>query len=86
VLHSLDMERAIAEAKRRHVTIYSFFAPSVRLSRHNPLLASWGQSSLNRISEETGGKAFFQGTTDFVTFDPYFRRLTRELNGLESVN
>jgi hypothetical protein len=84
VLHSLDMDRAIAEAKRRQVAIYSFFAPSVRFSHRNALLASWGQSSLNRISDETGGKAFFQGTTDFVTFDPYFRRLTRELNRLEA--
>ncbi len=29
---------------------------------------------------KTGGKAIFQGTTGFVTFDSYFMRLTRELN------
>ena len=85
VLHSIDMERAIAEAKRRDVSVFSFYAPSVGLTRRNPLAASWGQSSLNRISHETGGKAFFQGTTDFVTFNPYFERLTRALNQLESV-
>ena len=85
VLNSIDMERAIAEAKRRDVSVFSFYAPSVGLTRRNPLAASWGQSSLNRISHETGGKAFFQGTTDFVTFNPYFERLTRALNQLESV-
>ena len=84
VLHSIDLERAIAEAKRRDVSIFSFFAPSVGLTRRNSLAASWGQSSLNRISHETGGKAFCQGTTDFVTFNPYFERLTRALNQLES--
>jgi hypothetical protein len=83
VLHSVDMERAISEAKRRDVVIYSFYAPSVGLTRRNFLAASYGQSSLNRISHETGGKAFFQGTTDFVTFDPYFKQLTRALNRLE---
>lgn len=84
VLHSIDMDRAIAEAKRRDVLIYSFYAPSVGFIRRNRLAASFGQSSLNRISHETGGKAFFQGTTDFVTFSSYFKRLTRTLNRLES--
>jgi len=85
VLNSIDMERAIAEAKRRDVSVFSFYAPSVGLTRQNLLAASWGQSSLNRISHETGGKAFFQGTTDFVTFNPYFEQLTRALNQLEPV-
>lgn len=84
VLNSVDMERAIAEAKRRDVSIYSFYAPSVGLTRRNFLAASWGQSSLNRISHETGGKAFFQGINDFVTFNPYFERLIRALNRMES--
>lgn len=82
-LHSLDLDRAISEAKRRDVAIYSFYAPSVGLTRRNALAASYGQGALNRISTETGGKAFFQGTTDFVTFNPYFKRLTQELNQLE---
>jgi hypothetical protein len=80
VLHSIDLDRAIAEAKRRRVRIYSFYAPSVGLTRRSTLAASYGQSSLNRVSNETGGKAFFQGTTDFVTFDAYFKRLIKSLN------
>lgn len=84
VLNSIDMNRAIKEAKRRDVSIYSFYAPSVGVTRRNFLAASWGQSSLNRISDETGGKAFFQGTNDFVTFNSYFERLTRALNQKES--
>ncbi len=83
VLHSIDLERAIKEAKRRDVLIYSFYAPSVGLTRRSLLAASYGQSSLNRISNETGGKAFFQGTTDFVTFSPYFKGLTQSLNRQE---
>ena len=68
------------EANRRSVAIYSFYAPSVGLTSHSHLAASFGQSSLNRVSHDTGGKAFFQGTTGFVTFDSYFSRLTQELN------
>src|SRR6266850_3668836 len=78
--HTLDIDRTINEAKRRDVAIYSFYAPSVGFTSRSRLAASYGQSSLNRVSEETGGRAFFQGTTGFVTFDSYFNRLRRELN------
>ena len=78
--HTLDIDRTIIQANRRNVAIFSFYAPSVGLTSHSYLASSYGQSSLNRVSNQTGGKAFFQGTTGFVTFDSYFSRLTRELN------
>ena len=78
--HTLDIDRTISEANRRNVAIYSFYAPSVGLTSRSYLAASYGQSSLNRVSHDTGGKAFFQGTTGFVTFDSYFTRLREELN------
>ena len=78
--HTLDIDRTIKDANRRHVSIFSFYAPSVGFTSHNRLAASYGQSSLNRVSNETGGRAFFQGTTGFVTFDPYFARLRETLN------
>ena len=78
--HTLDIDRTISEANRRNVAVYSFYAPSVGLTSRSFLAASYGQSSLNRVSHETGGRAFFQGTTGFVTFDSYFKRLREELN------
>ena len=78
--HTLDIERAISEANKRNVAVFSFYAPSVGLTSRSRLAASYGQSSLNRISDETGGRAFFQGTTGFVTFDSYFDRLRETLN------
>ena len=78
--HTLDIDRTISEANRRDISIYSFYAPTVGLTSHNSLAASYGQSSLNRVAHDTGGKAFFQGTSGFVTFDSYFDRLRRELN------
>lgn len=77
---SIDLHRAINEAQRRNVTIYSFYAPSVGLTSRNRVLAGYGQSALNRLSNETGGRAFFQGTSGFVTFDAYFERLSVALN------
>jgi len=78
--HTLDINRAISEANKRRVAVFSFYAPSVGLTSHSRLAASYGQSSLNRVSNETGGRAFFQGTTGFVTFDSYFTRLRETLN------
>lgn len=78
--HTLDLDRTIAEANKRGVAIFSFYAPSVGLTSRSRLAASYGQSSLNRLGLETGGRAFFQGTTGFVTFDSHFARLRETLN------
>ena len=78
--HTLDIDRTIKEANRRNVSIYSFYAPSVGLTSRSRLAASYGQSSLNRVSDETNGRAFFQGISGFVTFDSYFKHLRDELN------
>lgn len=75
-----DLLRAIEQANKRNVAVFAFYAPSVGLTSRSGIAASYGQSSLNRLANETGGKAFFQGTTGFVSFDPYFRRLREALN------
>lgn len=79
ILSSTDLERSIKRANEKGVAVYSFFAPSVSLSSRNSYFASLGQSSLVKLTDKTGGKAFFQGTTSFVTFDSYFDRLRREI-------
>jgi hypothetical protein len=78
--HTTDLERAIKHANERNVAVYAFYAPSVGLTSRSQLAASYGQNSLNRLADDTGGKAFFQGTTGFVTFDSYFKNLKRTLN------
>ena len=76
---SIDLNRAVREAKSRGVSVYSFYAPTAGLTSFDRRAVSFGQSALNRVSDETGGRAFFQGT-DFVTFNAYFARLTRTIN------
>jgi hypothetical protein len=77
--NTIDLLRAVKEAQKRNVAVYSFYAPTVGLTSWNYKAVGYGQSSLNRLSNETGGRAFFQGTS-FVTFDSYFDRLRRALN------
>ncbi|MBA3768416.1 MAG: hypothetical protein H0W99_15840, partial [Acidobacteria bacterium] len=79
VVNPVDMQRAVREARRRNVAVYSFFAPTVGHTSFDRTAAFYGQGALNRLSDETGGRAFFQGTS-FVTFDSYFERLRRTLN------
>ena len=78
--HTIDLDRAIKRANESSVAVYAFYAPSVGLTSRSRLAASYGQNSLNRLAGDTGGKAFFQGTTGFVTFDSYFEHLRRTLN------
>jgi VWFA-related protein len=75
---SIDLQRAVNESQRRSVAIYGFYAPT-QVAAANPMLASNAQSSLLRLSNETGGMAFFQGTGAPVSFDPFIRDLDASL-------
>jgi len=75
---SLDLQRAINESQRRGVAIYGFYAPTQVAAAH-PSLVGNAQSSLLRLSEETGGEAYFQGTGAPVSFAPFIRELDTSL-------
>lgn len=78
---SIDLQRAINQSQRRSVAIYSFYEPSVTIaSGGNQILIGNAQSSLERLSSETGGRAFFQGTGAAVSFDPFLRDLSQSLD------
>lgn len=73
---SIDLQRAVKEAQRQGVAVYSFYAPSVTsASLNNQRLVSNGQGSLEVLADQTGGRAFFQGTGAPVSFDPYLKEL-----------
>ncbi len=71
---SVDLQRAVNESQRRGVAIYGFYAPTL-VAAANPALVSNAQSSLLRLSNETGGIAFFQGLGAPVSFEPFIREL-----------
>jgi hypothetical protein len=81
---SPDSQRAITDAQRRSVAIYSFYAPTAELvAFRNSAVNATAQGLLQRVSAESGGRAFFQGTEAPVSFDPFLRELgillTRQL-------
>jgi VWFA-related protein len=77
---SLQLEQAILKAQRRSVAIYSFYSSATLTENGNSGLILNAQGSLNRLSEETGGRAYFQGTISPINFDPFFKDLNLALN------
>lgn len=77
---SLDLSEAILKAQRRGVAVYSFYASGSITANGNSLLINNGQSSLLKLSEDTGGRAFFSGSFTPVSFEPFFRDLGLLLN------
>lgn len=77
---SLDLDRAILRAQRRGVAIYSFYSPATLTENGGSILVLNAQGSLLKLSEETGGRAFFSGTSAPVSFAPFFQDLGILLN------
>jgi VWFA-related protein len=75
---SVDLQRAIEEAQRRGVAVYTIFAPT-HGSDANRLLASNGLGSLARLADETGGRTFNNLATAPVSFEPYLRQIGARL-------
>jgi VWFA-related protein len=76
---STDLQRAIDEAQRRSVAVYSIYTPTANTS-NNFSLVNNAQGALERLSNESGGKAFFQGTGAPVSFNPFLRDITAALD------
>jgi VWFA-related protein len=70
---SIDLQRLVNDAQRLGVAVYSMYAPSV--GGGDLSLVNNGQGSLQRLSDETGGRAFFQGSGAPVSLDQYLREL-----------
>lgn len=77
---SLDLDRAILRAQRKSVAVYSFYSPASLTGNSSSILVLNGQGSLERLSDETGGRAFFQGSIAPISFEPFFVDLNLLLN------
>lgn len=73
--NSLALDQAILNAQRRSVAVYSFYTTSNLSENSNSRFNLIGQSLLAKLSNETGGRAFFQGSQAPVSFDPFLKDL-----------
>ena len=72
---SIDLDRAILRAQRRSVAVYSFYSPASLTDNGDSRLILNGQGSLQKLSDETGGRAFFQGSIAPISFNPFIKDL-----------
>jgi len=73
---SIDLDKAILRAQKKSVAVFSIFSPSSSNPNENSTLTLFGQGSLQKLSDETGGRAFFQGSIAPVSFVPFFKDLS----------
>ncbi len=71
-LYSVYLDNAVRTAQRNRVAVFTIYASSTTTRRRSRMAYNYGQGSLLRLSDETGGQALFSGI-EFVSFDPYFR-------------
>lgn len=75
IISTPEMERAILKAQRRSVAVYSIWSPTDLTNDTNNVLISYGQSALAKLSEQTGGRSFYQGSIPPVSFTPFLKDL-----------
>jgi VWFA-related protein len=71
-----ELDRAIARSQKRSVAVYSFYSPTALTERADPFVTLVAQGALQRLSEETGGRAFSQGRSAPVSFQPFLKELS----------
>lgn len=75
-----DMDATIQHAQKKNINIWSIYVPDGgRRGRRSFAGFNW-QSNLSRISQETGGQAYFLGLGMPVNMKPYFDEIERNLN------
>jgi len=73
---SVDLQRAINEAQRRAVAVFTVYSPTVTSTDGRSPLVNNGQGSLQRLATETGGRAYFQGFSAPVSISPFLRDIS----------
>jgi VWFA-related protein len=79
-INSIELDQAILRAQRNSVAVYSFYSPATATATGNSRLILQGQGALQKLAEQTGGRAFFQGSSAPISFDPFFSDLVILLN------
>ncbi len=67
---SIELDRAIKECQRRGIAAYTIYAPGEDRRRMGRFEFNYGQGSLIRLADETGGESYFT-SFDFANFAPY---------------
>ena len=72
---STDLESAITSAETAGIMIHILYSTGVGRVARNLFRSNLGQSNLSKITDATGGEAFFQGLQTPISFGPYLQQL-----------
>ena len=80
ITQSVDLDRAIHKAQRKGVAVYSIYSPTALTQEGTGILSLGAQGALEKLSEETGGRAFAHGTIAPLSYMPFFHDMILALN------
>ena len=72
------VQAAIRDALKAHLVVYSIYWHSAGIPG-GMYMTSDGQSLLLQVSDATGGEAYWQGLSNPVSFQPYFKQFKERL-------
>ena len=59
--------------------MYSFYSPTAMTDNGSNVFGLAGQGALEKLSDETGGRAFFQGSLAPISYMPFFKDMVLAL-------
>jgi hypothetical protein len=71
------VQAAVADSARARLTVYAIYWRGQGRFDNTNYANNSGQNLMVIVTDATGGKSFWQGTGNPVSFNPYFEELTR---------
>jgi hypothetical protein len=69
------VDAAVRDALKAHVMVYSIYLRGAGRYGHGDWVTNFAQSRLNKVSQETGGNAYFETFSDPVAIAPFLKDL-----------
>lgn len=74
------LDEAIDRSQRAEIQVYSIYATRAGHFGHTFWRFNIGQNNLSRLTDETGGEAYFQGLEMPISFGPYLNDFSERMN------
>lgn len=71
---------AIQDSVRAGMIVNAIYWHTQGLASHIGFVATGGQSLLTLLTENTGGRLYYQGLANPVSFSPFFSQISKQLN------
>lgn len=73
------LDAAVEDAQKAGVQVYAVYTADAGHLGHTFWRIYWAQYDLSRLTDETGGELYWQGTITPVSFQPYLQQFAKRL-------